>query len=196
MSNFHNAYGSGLYPTVQETVPYEASIYDLYKKVLEAHEKLLALLRVDTTVSAIRLATGLVPEVEDICSRLRIWGEQTCAVLPPRARRSLDKQLCEDDLTKKIILRSLERLYNHIMRGRSAVDNSTYFLLSLIIAKQPDRAMLRRPVLMEKTRNTHRHLMRTIQGKNVCRQPGKPDSARFSARYSNISARCIEYLCC
>jgi hypothetical protein len=83
------------------------------------------------------LLSTLVPKVKDEFGRLRIWGEETCAVLPQNARRSLDQQLREDENTKQIAIRSLRRLDNHIERGQ---DRETLFLnLWLTIAKQSNK---------------------------------------------------------
>lgn len=60
-------------------------------------------------------------------SRLRIWGEQTYAVLPRNARRSLDEQLREDEETKNIVIRTLQRLDNHIGRGQSSICKSKVY---------------------------------------------------------------------
>lgn len=70
-----------------------------------------------------RLTTSTVPELKDEFSRLRIWGEQTYAVLPRNARRSLDEQLREDKETREIVTRTLRRLDSHIGRGRSSIRN-------------------------------------------------------------------------
>jgi hypothetical protein len=83
------------------------------------------------------LSTHLVPKVKDEFGRLRIWGEETCAILPQNARRSLDQQLREDGDTKQIAIRSLRRLDNHIERGQ---DRETLFLnLWLTIAKHSNK---------------------------------------------------------
>jgi hypothetical protein len=83
------------------------------------------------------LLSTLVPKVKDEFGRLRIWGEETCAILPQNARRSLDQQLREDENTKQIAIRSLRRLDNHIERGQ---DRETLFLnLWLTIAKQSNK---------------------------------------------------------
>ncbi|THY03991.1 hypothetical protein D6D01_10155, partial [Aureobasidium pullulans] len=52
--------------------------------------------------------------IKDEYGRLRIWGEQTRAVLPEKARYSLDEQLRENEQTRDIILRTLRRLTNRI----------------------------------------------------------------------------------
>ena len=73
------------------------------------------------------LTTTTVPELKDEFSRLRIWGEQTYAVLPRNARRSLDEQLREDEETKNIVIRTLQRLDNHIGRGQSRICRSKVY---------------------------------------------------------------------
>lgn len=77
------------------------------------------------TLQPTHLTTSLVPELKDEFSRLRIWGEQTYAVLPQNARRSLDEQIREDEETKQIVIRSLQRLNNHIGKGEARIHNIT-----------------------------------------------------------------------
>ncbi|KAI4763352.1 hypothetical protein E4T52_08029 [Aureobasidium sp. EXF-3400] len=88
----------------------------LFKSSLRSYGTLLLALQRETLRST-HLTTSLVPELKDEFSRLRIWGEQTYAVLPRNARRSLDEQLREDEDTKQIVIRSLQRLNNHIRKG-------------------------------------------------------------------------------
>ncbi|KAH0150767.1 hypothetical protein KCU67_g10527, partial [Aureobasidium melanogenum] len=71
------------------------------------------------------LVISLVPDIKDEFSRLRIWGEQTYAVLPQNARRSLDEQLREDEDTKNVVIRCLRRLNSHIEK---AIEQTNRFL--------------------------------------------------------------------
>jgi hypothetical protein len=108
------------------------SVCLLFESSLRRYESLLQALETRDLLS-----THLVPKVKDEIGRLRIWGEETCAVLPQNARRSLDQQLREDEDTKQIVIRSLRRLDNHIERGQ---DRETLFLnLWLTIAKQSNK---------------------------------------------------------
>jgi hypothetical protein len=100
--------------TAQEKGLHTESMCDLFRSSVRSFQ--LLLLQTETLSSPV-LTTSLVPQVKDEFSRLRIWGEQTYAVLPQNSRRSLDAQLREDEDTKKIVVRSLRRLNNHIEKG-------------------------------------------------------------------------------
>jgi hypothetical protein len=93
------------------------SVCLLFEDSLGRYATLLQALETEDLPST-RWASSLVTAVKDEFSRLRIWGEQTSAVLPQNARRSLDQQLREDEDTKQIVLRSLRRLHSHIERGQ------------------------------------------------------------------------------
>lgn len=99
-----------------DATPDTSSIFQLFKTCSWNYETLLSTLQTDTSRSA-HTSISLVPEIKDEFSRLRIWGEQTYAVLPQNARRSLDEQLREDEATKKVVTRCLQRLNNHIEKG-------------------------------------------------------------------------------
>jgi hypothetical protein len=92
------------------------SISHLFESSMRGYGALLVALQMENLHSTLR-ASSLIPEVKDEFSRLRIWGEQTYAVLPQNARRSLDEQLREDEDTKRIVTGSLRRLNNQIARG-------------------------------------------------------------------------------
>lgn len=62
--------------------------------------------------------SSVIAKIKDEFSRLRVWGEQTCAILPQNARRSLDQQLRGNVDAKQIVIRSLRRLDNHLERGQ------------------------------------------------------------------------------
>jgi hypothetical protein len=92
------------------------SISHLFESSMRGYGTLLLALQMENSHSTLT-TTSLIPEVKDEFSRLRIWGEQTYAVLPQNARRSLDEQLREDEDTKRIVTGSLRRLNNQIARG-------------------------------------------------------------------------------
>ena len=78
----------------------------LFEKSIRRYGTLLLALQRNAPQST-HLTTTTVPKLKDEFSRLRIWGEQTYAVLPRNARRSLDEQLREDEETKNIVIRTL-----------------------------------------------------------------------------------------
>ncbi|TIA29191.1 hypothetical protein D6C79_10014 [Aureobasidium pullulans] len=89
------------------------SISTLYRDALQKYGKLV----LDFEEHASPLAPTLQAHsvgIKDEYGRLRIWGEQTRAVLPEKARHSLDEQLRENEQTGNMILRTLRRLTNHI----------------------------------------------------------------------------------
>ncbi|KAH0365206.1 hypothetical protein KCU65_g6254, partial [Aureobasidium melanogenum] len=88
-------------------------ICHLYEDCLNSYEKLLFSVQTDSLFPT-HLTTSLVSTVKDEFSRLRIWGEQTYAVLPQNARRSLDERLREDKDTREIVTRCLRRLKNYV----------------------------------------------------------------------------------
>lgn len=96
------------------------SACQLFESSLRRYGTLLLALQRETLQST-HLTTSLIPELKDEFSRLRIWGEQTYAVLPQNSRRSLDEQLREDEETKQIVIRSLQRLNNHIVKGWAGI---------------------------------------------------------------------------
>ncbi|THX96308.1 hypothetical protein D6D03_08817 [Aureobasidium pullulans] len=98
------------------TVPVTKSIYSFHEKCIRNYENLLLALESEN-LYAKRLPAGTIVEAKDEYSRLRIWGEQTYAVLPQKARRSLDAQLRDDEETKNIITGTLKRLSDHITRA-------------------------------------------------------------------------------
>lgn len=92
------------------------SICHLFGSCLRKYGTLLLALQTDALCSA-HLTISLVTDIKDEFSRLRIWGEQTYAVLPQNSRRSLDEQLREDGDTRTVVIRCLQRLDNHIEKG-------------------------------------------------------------------------------
>ncbi|THX48983.1 hypothetical protein D6D11_05853, partial [Aureobasidium pullulans] len=118
------------------TVPVTKSIYSFHEKCIRNYENLLLALESEN-LYAKRLPAGTIVEAKDEYSRLRIWGEQTYAVLPQRARRSLDAQLRDDEETKKIITGTLKRLSDHITRDQAADD--AYVSSSSSDGSQPEQ---------------------------------------------------------
>ncbi|TIA29987.1 hypothetical protein D6C78_09876 [Aureobasidium pullulans] len=112
------------------------SIYSFHEKCIRNYENLLLALESEN-LYAKRLPAGTIVEAKDEYSRLRIWGEQTYAVLPQRARRSLDAQLRDDEETKKIITGTLKRLSDHITRDQAADD--AYVSSSSSDGSQPEQ---------------------------------------------------------
>jgi hypothetical protein len=100
------------------------SACQLFESSLRRYGTLLLAVQRETLQST-HLTTSLVPELKDEFGRLRNWGEQTYAVLPQNARRSLDEQLREDEETKQIVIRSLQRLNNHIGKGWARIHDIT-----------------------------------------------------------------------
>ncbi|THZ63568.1 hypothetical protein D6C85_08891 [Aureobasidium pullulans] len=95
------------------------SISTLYRDALQKYGKLV----LDFEEHASPLAPTFQAHsvgIKDEYGRLRIWGEQTRAVLPEKARHSLDEQLRENEQTRNIILRTLRRLTNHIETVQSS----------------------------------------------------------------------------
>ncbi|CAD0097587.1 unnamed protein product [Aureobasidium mustum] len=115
-SNFGSEYDSEIDVIPEDDIADTTSICHLFESCLRRYGVLLFTLQTDTLRSA-HLVTSIVPEIKDEFSRLRIWGEQTYAVLPQNARRSLDEQLREDGDTKKIVIRCLQRLNTHIEKA-------------------------------------------------------------------------------
>ncbi|KAG9691034.1 hypothetical protein KCU95_g8069, partial [Aureobasidium melanogenum] len=110
-SNLEPKYGLEI-----DAIPDTSSIFQLFRTCSWNYEMLLSTLQTDTSHSA-HTSISLVPEIKDEFSRLRIWGEQTYAVLPQNTRRSLDQQLRADQDTKKIVIRCLQRLNNHVEKA-------------------------------------------------------------------------------
>jgi hypothetical protein len=105
--------------TIQDESLGVRSVCDLFKSCVEEYETLLSALQSNARHSEY-LTNCLIPEAKDEFSRLHIWGEQTCAVFPEAARRSLDQQLRDKEEIKQIVMRSLERLERYIGRGLSS----------------------------------------------------------------------------
>jgi hypothetical protein len=95
------------------------SVCDMFKSCFEGYETLLSALQ-NNARHSVYLTNCLIPEAKDEFSRLHIWGEQTCAVFPQAARRSLDQQLRDKEEIKEIVMRSLRRLERYIGRGMSS----------------------------------------------------------------------------
>lgn len=93
------------------------SIFRLFESCVERYQSLLSAIRRKSQYN-MYLRDRLGSKILDEFSRLYIWGQQTCAVLPPKSRNSLDQRLREDGDTEQVVIRSLRRLCNHIDRGQ------------------------------------------------------------------------------
>jgi hypothetical protein len=109
-------YNSDIGYIAEHESPNGTSACHLFDCCLRRYGALLLVLQTDDP-RLTHLAPSSFLELKDEFSRLRVWGEQTYAVLPQNARRSLDAQLREDDDTKRIVTGSLQRLNNRIERG-------------------------------------------------------------------------------
>jgi hypothetical protein len=114
--SFRKTHGSEPDGTATNTSLDTDFISHLFDSSMRNYGAFLLALQAENPHSTLK-ATSIVPKVKDEFSRLRIWGEQTYAVLPQNARRSLDEQLREDEDTKRIVTGSLRRLNNQIARG-------------------------------------------------------------------------------
>lgn len=117
-NNFGGKHDSDIDAIPMGDVAEADSICHLFESCLRRYGILLLALQTDA-LRSIHLIISLIPSIKDEFSRLRIWGEQTYAVLPQNARRSLDEQLREDEDTRKVVIRCLRRLNKHIEKGRS-----------------------------------------------------------------------------
>lgn len=94
------------------------SIFLLFESCVERYRSLLSAIQRKSQYN-VYLRDLLKSEALDELSRLYIWGQQTCAVLPQNSRHSLDQRLRKDGDTQKVVIRSLRRLCNHIDRGQA-----------------------------------------------------------------------------
>jgi hypothetical protein len=99
-------------PEATESVIIDISL--VFIACLQLHKILLALLQqgLDKGDDA-NLASAL-----NIYGRLRIWGEETRAILPSSSRGSLDDALRKDPKLKGIATRTLQRLKRKLELGR------------------------------------------------------------------------------
>lgn len=93
------------------------SISELYGECIQSFGRfLLALSEEDCCV--IRLEQVRLPEILDEYGRTKIWGDQTKADLPARARGSLDDTLRHDDELKHLVQAILMRLRALLGQGK------------------------------------------------------------------------------
>lgn len=82
--------------------PREESLADLYGRCL-GYLRLLAIELAKETCPALRLGFVDVTHLTDEYGRFKLWGEQSRANLPAKARGSLDDNLRSDSHTKALI---------------------------------------------------------------------------------------------
>lgn len=86
----------------------DSSLFDSYQACFQSFGKFVLALR-DSRCRIIHLEQVQLDDVLQEYGRIRIWGSQTQAELPPRARGSLDDTLRQDEklkyLTKSILMR-------------------------------------------------------------------------------------------
>jgi hypothetical protein len=101
-------------PSPEASEPVIADISPVFITCLQLHKSLLALLQRRSAKSddsdLARALNGY--------SRLRIWGEETRAILPSSSRGSLDDALRKDFKLKGIATRTLQRLKRKLELGR------------------------------------------------------------------------------
>jgi hypothetical protein len=98
----------------EATEPVVIDISPVFIACLQLYKSLLALLQrgLEKGDDA-NLASAL-----NIYGRLRIWGEETRAILPSSSRGSLDDALRKDPKLKGIATRTLQRLKRKLELGR------------------------------------------------------------------------------
>ncbi|KAI2618440.1 hypothetical protein GGR54DRAFT_605477 [Hypoxylon sp. NC1633] len=89
-----------------EAVP---SLSNLYAKCIDSFGRFVLALTEDNC-RVIRLEQVHLPEILEEYGRTKIWGDQTKAVLPARARGSLDDILRQDDELRRLVQGILQRL--------------------------------------------------------------------------------------
>jgi len=101
-------------PSPEASEPVIIDISPVFIACLQLHKSLLALLRRGLNKGDdANLASAL-----NIYGRLRIWGEETRAILPSSSRGSLDDTLRKDPKLKGIATRTLQRLKRKLELGR------------------------------------------------------------------------------
>lgn len=114
------ASSSGLQTSVhaQEDVPSsetsQPNISPVFLECLQLHKILLALLQEGPA----RSDDADLEEALNVYGRLRIWGEETRAILSPSSRGSLDDSLRKDLKLKSVATRILQRLKRKVELGR------------------------------------------------------------------------------
>ena len=93
-----------------------ASLSELYGICMEAFKKLLLTLS-EENCRVVHLEQVYVPAILDEYGRAKIWGDQSKADLPARARGSLDDTLRHDDDLKKLVRGVFLRLRALLIQG-------------------------------------------------------------------------------
>jgi hypothetical protein len=107
-------------PSPEASEPVILDISQAFTACLQLHKILLALLqRKPGPCDDADLA-----KVLNVYGRLRIWGEETRAILPPSSRGSLDDVLRKDPKLRGIAMRILQRLKRKVELGmwKATVD--------------------------------------------------------------------------
>lgn len=99
----------------QEQAP-QPSIAELYDRCIESFRVLLVILGAESC-RAVQLGYIDTTQVGDEYGRFRIWGEQSRANLPEKARGSLDDTLRRDEEVKDIVTSTLLRLEAVLSQG-------------------------------------------------------------------------------
>jgi hypothetical protein len=93
------------------------SISELYRECIQSFGRFLLVLNEDNC-RVIRLEQVHLPDILDEYGRTKIWGDQTKADLPARARGSLDDTLRHDDELKHLVQAILLRLRAFLGHGK------------------------------------------------------------------------------
>jgi hypothetical protein len=101
-------------PSLEESEPVITDISPVFIACLQLHKSLLALLQREPA----RSDDGDLARALDVYGRLRIWGEETRAILPSSSRDSLDEALRKNPKLKGIATRTLQRLQRKLELGR------------------------------------------------------------------------------
>lgn len=92
------------------------SIANRYSASIDAFRQLLFALGADDC-RAVHLRQIEAPELMDEFGRLQVWGDQSHANLPERARGSLDDILRHNDTLKRVVQGILDQLRNLLDTG-------------------------------------------------------------------------------
>jgi hypothetical protein len=98
----------------ESSEPVITDISPVFIACLQLHKSLLALLQRGPAGSD----DADLSRALNVYGRLRIWGEETRAILPSSSRGSLDDALRKDPKLKGIATRTLQRLKRKLELGR------------------------------------------------------------------------------
>jgi len=105
---------------MMELSPHNAdgpSLAECYGRSVRSFAELLVALY-DKRCRVVHLDQIHLPQISDEYGRLKIWGDQTKAELPARARGSLDDTLRRDDELKQLVRGILRRLAAILKQGK------------------------------------------------------------------------------